>query len=399
MGAGLVVTRGHGYRQLMLAWVSMSFGDGLRMAALPLYTAITTGNALSVSIVAAADVLPWLVLALPAGAVSDRVRPRTMVRLATIIRVAIGMGLVAFMCTGTASVPILAAAGFLLTGAEVFADNGAQRLLVEVAERADLRSANSHFLTAETVGLQFAGPLVVMVVFLWSPVACFVVYTAVMALGAAMISRLPAGQAPPRGSRRLFGEMAQGFRFILRRPELTTIAGTVTVVAVLTSAVNTLAPLYCLWRWQLTPSMFPLLLLCASLGVVLAARLAVPGGRRFGDGTVMITGLLTLGCGFAAFGLAARMWAACLAYVAMGAGAGAWNVLSSTRRQRLTPDHLLGRVTSVNRLMAYCLMPVGAAAAGPLSTITSLSTVLIGSAVLLFATVVVIAARLRALDS
>jgi hypothetical protein len=43
---------------------------------------------------------------------------------------------------------------------------------------------------------------------------------------------------------------------------------TVTMVALLTSAVNTIAPLYSVNRLSLPPSMFPLLLLAALVGPI-----------------------------------------------------------------------------------------------------------------------------------
>jgi hypothetical protein len=64
-----------------------------------------------------------------------------------------------------------------------------------------------------------------------------------------------------------------------------------------------------------------------------------------------------------------------VAYLLVGVGAGAWNVLSATRRQRLTPGPLMGRVTSAYRMLAWGLMPLGAALAGPLAKATSLAAV------------------------
>jgi mannose/fructose/N-acetylgalactosamine-specific phosphotransferase system component IIC len=62
-------------------------------------------------------------------------------------------------------------------------------------------------------------------------------------------------------------------------------------------------------------------------------------------------------------------------------------VLSATRRQRLTPGAMMGRVTSAYRMLAWGLMPLGAALAGPLAKGTSLATVfvVVGTVVVLTA--------------
>lgn len=43
-----------------------------------------------------------------------------------------------------------------------------------------------------------------------------------------------------------------------------------------------------------------------------------------------------------------------------------WNITTVSFRQRVTPDHLLGRVNSAYRLVAWGTMPLGAALGGAL---------------------------------
>ncbi|MCA1676804.1 MAG: MFS transporter, partial [Actinobacteria bacterium] len=47
------------FRRLWWAWTVSLCGDGVRTLALPLYVAMQTRDALAVSAVAAAEVLPW----------------------------------------------------------------------------------------------------------------------------------------------------------------------------------------------------------------------------------------------------------------------------------------------------------------------------------------------------
>jgi hypothetical protein len=41
-----------------------------------------------------------------------------------------------------------------------------------------------------------------------------------------------------------------------------------------------------------------------------------------------------------------------------------WNVITVSLRQRITPDHLLGRMNSTYRLLGWGTMPIGAALGG-----------------------------------
>ncbi len=61
-----------------------------------------------------------------------------------------------------------------------------------------------------------------------------------------------------------------------------------------------------------------------------------------------------------------------------------WNVTVNSYRQRVVPLDLLGRVTSVFRMLAFLAMPVGALAAGMLSHSLGLPvTYLLGGVLLL----------------
>ena len=61
-----------------------------------------------------------------------------------------------------------------------------------------------------------------------------------------------------------------------------------------------------------------------------------------------------------------------------------WNVVTVSLRQAIVPDHMLGRINSVYRLLAWGTMPVGAALGGLLAkTIDLRAPFLIGGAVVL----------------
>jgi MFS family permease len=114
-----------------------------------------------------------------------------------------------------------------------------------------------------------------------------------------------------------------------------------------------------------------------AIGTLCAASVVPRLAARFGEGRLMVGALSLLGMAFVVVGtfpFAGAVWAA---YLLVGVGAGGWNVLSATRRQRLTPRPLMGRVTSAYRMLAWGLMPLGAALAGPLAKGTSLATVFV----------------------
>jgi Na+/melibiose symporter-like transporter len=391
---------GSPFRLLIMAGFTSLTGDGIRAAALPLFTAVSTRSPLAVSAVATAEVLPWLLVALPAGALVDRCSPRRVVLAAHCLRALVAGALAAAVFTGHASVPVLVVAAFLLTCGETFADPAFQSLLVGLAGRDHLDRANSAYVTAETLGLDLAGPLVAAGLFVWQPGACFALNALTFVVSAVLVLALPhvpaSARTPPdttgtTGRTRLRTQLVEGARFLLRERALRILVLAVVATAVAVSAANAIVALFAVGPLGLRAALVPTLWVAQALGTLAAARLVPRLAARFGDGIVMVGSLGLLGVAFVAVGVVPVVGAVWVAYLLIGVGSGAWNVLSATRRQRLTPTALMGRVTSAYRMLAWGLMPLGAALAGPLAKLTSLAVVFVLVGALVVAVAVLLA--------
>src|SRR6266568_9301921 len=178
------------FRLLILAGFTSLTGDGIRVAALPLFTAVSTRSPLAVSAVATAEVLPWLLIALPAGTLVDRLSPRRVVLAAHSFRALVVGVLAVAVFTHHAGVVVLVGVAFAVTAGESFADSAYQSLLVELAGRDRLERANSLYVSAETLGLDLGGPLLAAALFVWSPSACFALNTVTFAASAVCVAML-----------------------------------------------------------------------------------------------------------------------------------------------------------------------------------------------------------------
>ena len=389
------------FRRITAAWLVSTVGDGVRMAALPLYTAVTTRDPVAVSVVAAAEVVPWLFMSAMAGAMVDRSRPRQVVVVAHGLRCLLLAALTYAVVSDRAGVVVLAAVALILTTIETFADSAAQLLLVELAGEADLSRVNSRFVAVQTAGENLAGPLFAGVLFAWSPAACFGLDALSFAVAAVVIARLP-DVRPDRSADQAGGSLRarilEGFRFLVTHPALRAQLIAVAAGAAAAGVMNALLALYALEVLGMRPSLMPSLLVVLAVSGLLSSRAAPGLAETLGEGRVMVTALLVCAGGFALLGLATVPAVAFLACAAVGAGSGCWNVLSATRRQRLTPRHLLGRLGGVYQMLAWGLMPLGAALAGPLAKVTSLGAVLVGSGLLVMAVLLLVARPLLRAD-
>jgi MFS family permease len=73
------------------------------------------------------------------------------------------------------------------------------------------------------------------------------------------------------------------------------------------------------------------------------------------------------------------------AFIVGGAGILISNIIMVSLRQQITPDRLLGRVSSANRFVAWGTMPLGAAAGGGLAQLLGLRPVFVIMSLLVLA--------------
>ncbi len=262
-GEALPVT----FNRLVVAWAGSLTGDGLRVVALPLLAVSLNPSAAAVAAVAAASTLPWLLVAIPAGALVDRFDPAKVMATAHLVRAMVTLILVALVLTGSATIPLLCLLGFAITSAETFADGSAQSLLVRVVPHAHLERANARFVTVETLALDLAGPLAAGVLFVlapWSPfalsAACFV--------GAALTVRTIKSTRPPddatetaaTGASGAVARIRVGLSRLVLDPVLRVLVVTVAIMAIGNAATDAVLVLYGTQTLAMSEAVYPTLL-------------------------------------------------------------------------------------------------------------------------------------------
>ncbi len=154
------------YRLLFSASAVSNLGDGVSALALPWLATLVTRDAGLVALVAAAQRLPWLLFAIPAGVLADRGDRRRLMVQADLLRLLLALGILA-LALDLPAVPVngarravlaLAGLAFLLGTAEVVRDNAAQTLLPAVVAPNELEAANGRMWSAEQVMGSFVGP-------------------------------------------------------------------------------------------------------------------------------------------------------------------------------------------------------------------------------------------------
>lgn len=353
----------------LLASVGISgTGDGIRQTALPLLAAVLTRSPLAVSAVAVAQALPWLLVSLLAGALADRWDRRTIMLVTNVIRAVLAGMLAALVALGLAGIPALCVVAFGLTTTETFADAAAQALLPALVEVADLELANSRLSVVSSVTVQFAGPPLGGLLFAARRAVPFVVDAVSFAASAVLLRALPPLRASGgTANQSIRADIAEGLRFLVRRPLLRALVGAIALNNLLMEAVFGMFVLYALGVLHLGPAQYGLLFTAYAAGGVLGGLCAVRVRVLLGAGPAVIGSMLLLGLPFLLIALVPNGYLAAAAMIVMGTGEGIWNVLTMALRQAVIPDPLRGRVLSAFRMFGWGAASVGSALGGVLA--------------------------------
>ncbi|MFI7124451.1 MFS transporter [Nonomuraea sp. NPDC050153] len=362
-----------------------NLADGVLKVGAPLLAVSMTRSPTLVSLVGAAATVPWLLLALPAGAVADRVDRRRVMVLANAGRaVALSVaGLAALL--GLLDLWVLLAALLLAGVAEVFADTSAQSILPMTVPREQLTRANGRVSTAQMIGNDFVGAPVagLLVVALPAVVvgAPALLYGAagLLLLGMRGTYRMNAPRAQGRTLRRDIGE---ALRYLWSHRVLRSLAVTAGLLNLANSAYFAVFVLWAVGdgsRIGLEPDEYGLMTTAFAAGAVLGSLLSGRAAGRFGELRTLVGAWLVNSLLLIVPVIVPSPWTLYPAAVLWGVSGGAGNVLVISARQRLIPAELLGRVNSAYRLVGMGGMPLGAALGGVVAEFAGLGAVLVGA--------------------
>ncbi|WP_247048331.1 MFS transporter [Arthrobacter rhizosphaerae] len=352
-------------------WGSSSFSnlaDGMAKIALPLIAVGVTDSPVLIAGLGVALTSPWLLFALLAGAVVDRVDRRRAMFVANTFRATLLLILALLFLLDLGSIWALYVVAFGIGTAETLYDTSAQSILPQVVGRQLLSRANARLHAAELTANQFIGPplggLLVAAgaaVSLAAPAALWVVAVGLLLLvcGSFRVNH--------NSGSTLRSDIAEGLRFLWRNQILRTFAIMVGVFNFASSATFTILVLHAVGpgsSLQLSEPGYALLLTSVAAGMLVGSLAAAWVEKRLGRFLSLAVALTGSTLIYAVLIFSANPLLIGAGFFAGGVAIALWNVIAVSLRQRITPDHLLGRINSSNRLLAWGTLPLGAAAGG-----------------------------------
>ncbi|MFD1499777.1 MFS transporter, partial [Streptosporangium lutulentum] len=135
-----------------------NLADGIFKIALPLVAIRFTDSPTLIAGLTFALTLPWLLFALQAGALADRLDRRRAMLCANTVRAVLLAALTLTVVVGIGSIWALYIIAICVGVAETVYDTSAQSILPQVVSRDLLSRANGHLHAAELAANQFVGP-------------------------------------------------------------------------------------------------------------------------------------------------------------------------------------------------------------------------------------------------
>jgi MFS family permease len=343
-----------------------NLGDGIGKVAFPLLAANLTRDPVLIAGLSATQFLPWLLFALVAGTLIDRIDRRKAMIIANLVRaVAVGvMGVLVYF--DTVSIPLVYAAALLIGTAETVADSAANVLIPAVVDQGRLEEANSKLQACEIVGQTFLGGPIGSATFAIFAAFPFLLNSAGFALAAVLLLGLASTYRAksPAEPTRLRTDLADGITWLRRSPILLRLVVIAGLVSLTTELAQAQLVLYALQDMRLSDATFGFFAFVGGIGGLAGAGLAPRLIKRSSRRTVLLGGIVFCAIGFAGMGVSAMPAVSAILFGVFAAAVVSVNVVLGTIRHTLVPSDILGRVLGVWRTVVWGAVPVGALLGG-----------------------------------
>lgn len=362
------VRLGGRFARLWAASAVSNLGDGVALAAGPLLLVTLTDDPALVAGAVFVQQLPWLLFSLPAGVFVDRWDRRTLIVVVNLGRAAVIGALTAAVAVGVAGIVVVYVAFFLVGTMETLADNASVSLVPSVVTPAQLPRANARLIGVQLVGNRLVAPPLGAALFVVAAAVPFGVNAAGFLLAALLVACLRGVPRPePSPRRALHLDLTVGVRALMAHPVLRMLAVCLCIMNVTLDGTLAILVLYARERLGLGEVGFGILLAASGVGGIMGSAVVGRLQARFGTAWLLRLGLVIETATHLSLATTRTPWIAILTLVVFGVHASVWNVVTLSWRQRVVPDALRGRVTSVYYLFAMGGAGVGALAGGLLA--------------------------------
>ena len=349
-----------------LAWSNLAAqsAEQIALAAAPIVAVLLLGvGEGQTGLLQTALTLPFILFAIPAGLLADRISRRWVMAGSEALRAAALAGILLLIWLGQMTLPLLSLLGFIAVCGTVAYSVAAPALVPSLVTSQQLPAANARIELARTIAFA-SGPALGGVLVGWVGAApAFGFAAALSVIAVVLLSGIYEPARAPAPRRHPLQDIKEGAAFVLHHPLLRPVFITQFIFNTASFLLLAVFVPYAVRHLGLSATGVGMTLGMYGVGMVVGALAATRVMKRLAFGTVIGLGPVT---GFVAAAVMALTtivptpWLAGLSFFLLGVGPILWVISTTTLRQSVTPPSLLGRVSAIN-IMSYGARPLGSA--------------------------------------
>ena len=349
-----------------LAWSNLAAqsAEQIALAASPIVAVLLLGvGEGETGMLQTALTLPFVLMAIPAGLLADRISRRRLMAGAEALRAASLLAILLLIGLHQLTLPLLAIAGFVAVCGTVVYSVAAPALVPSLVSPQQLPAANTRIELARTIAFASGPALGGFLVGWFGAAPAFAFAVALSVIAVVLLSGLYEPQRTPAPRRHPLHEIKEGAAFVMQHPLLRPVFVTQFIFNTGSFLILAVFVPYAVRHLALSASGVGITLAMYGVGMVVGALLATRVMRLMTFGTVIGLGPVTGLIASAVLALTTLIPAAPLAglgFFLLGVGPILWVISTTTLRQSVTPPSLLGRVSAIN-ILSYGARPLGSA--------------------------------------
>ncbi len=327
-------------------------GSRMQFAAILWHIRVLSDQPFALGAIGLARVVPIVIFSLVGGAIADVFNRRQIMFITQGLMIANASTLAWLTWTGDIQLWHIYALTVVEAIAAAFDLPARQSLTPNLVPSRDLPNAFSMQSMAFTVG-SIAGPALSGLLIGYVGLASVYAVNAISFLGIVFalvrMGPVPQGNSGQRRSPVSLGAIREGIRFIAGHPIILS-SMILDFFATFFSSANALMPIFARDILKVGEIGYGWLLSAESLGSALTAALLSQVREIRHQGKILMGAVVSYGLWTILFGVSRQYWLTFFALAMIGASDTVSMVIRNTIRQLQTPDHIRGRMTSVNQI-------------------------------------------------
>jgi len=353
------------FNKIWSAAMFSKFADGMAMAAIPLLATTLTRDSVLIAIQSNMMMLPWLLFAIPLGALLDRINRRLSMILVQATRVGIGIALASLIMTGQMNLVALMILTFIFGISEVVYDTATQSAIPSLLKDNQLERGNSRLQMADTIMQSFIGVPLGALIFVAAGYSPFLGLAACYVAALILVSTIPsqsmqperAADAPKRSPLKV--EIKEGLVYLWQHKVLFRLVMTTGAVGFFYALGQATLVLFLLDHLNVKQEQYGLVMIPLAVGALLGAFASPRLSKRFGRAEALAISLPMASFSLLIGGLAPNITWYLIASFFHGFFIAQWNILLMSTYHAMIPNDIFGRIHGTRRTIVWGLMPLG----------------------------------------